>query len=92
MAPVAQVSYRAVVSGNAQGIGPEVGDCHGFHIGSSVGRYTIAGKRKIARCEYTALRILDIHVGDIGQVADITRHHDIDLVFHRAGLATVSHP
>ena len=34
---------------------------------------------------------MDIHVFDIGQVADYARHHDIALVFHCPSLAAIAH-
>src|SRR3546814_2729821 len=45
----------------------------------------VAGEREAARSENAALRILDVHVLDLRQVADIAGHCDEALILDRAG-------
>ena len=74
-----------------QRIDREIGDRHHLDIRRGVGGDAVAGERKVARGEHAALRILDVDVLDIRQVADIAGHGDVALVLDRARLRAIAH-
>src|SRR3546814_8548173 len=54
-------------------------------------RDAVARKGKVAGRQDARLGILNVHILDAGQIADIARHHDEALVLHRAGLGAIAH-
>ena len=64
----------------------DIADRQRFHVFGRLGSYAITGERKIARCQNAALRILDIHIANIGQISDIAGQHDETLIFDSPSL------
>ena len=62
--------------------------CH-LGVGRGFGFDAVARKRKIRGRKHRRLRILNIHIIDLGQIADTTRDGDKTLVFDGSRLGTM---
>src|SRR3546814_3507277 len=52
---------------------------------------TLFRSGQVAGRQYRALGILNVHIVDVRQVADIARHHDVALILDRPRLRAIAH-
>ena len=69
--PVGQVAHSALRSCPLQVGEIDVADSQRLDILGRLGRDTIAREREIARRQNAALGVLNVHVPDIGEIADV---------------------
>ena len=88
--PVGEVSHGSL-STSPREIGKvDVGDRQRLDVLTRLGGDAVACKGKVARRQNARLRILNIHVVDAGQIADVARQHHEALVLDRASLRAVA--
>ena len=84
-AAVGEVLHRALCACPAEIGEIDVADRQSLDIFGGLGRDPVPREGEVARSEDTGLGVLNVHVGDVRQVADIAAHHDEALVLDRAG-------
>ena len=90
-AAVGEVAHRAFGARPGEIGEVDVADRQRLDILARLGGDAVAREGEVARRQDAALRILDVHILDLGQIADIARHHDEALVLDRARLAAIAH-
>ncbi len=90
-AAIGQVAHRPLGPRPGQVGQVDVGDGQRFDILARLCRDPVAGEGKVARGQDARLGVLDVHILDAGQVADIAAHHHETLVLDRARLGAIAH-
>ena len=68
----------------------EICERNRFRVGGRISGNAVAREGEIARRQDAAFCIVDVHVLDVGKVADHARQHDIDLVLNSACMTAVA--
>src|SRR5690606_40069492 len=70
-APVGEVAHGAFGSRPAEVGQVDVADRQGLDVFAGLGGYAVAGEREVTWSQNARLGVLDVHVGDVGQVAGL---------------------
>ena len=90
VAPVGAISDASTVSGLIERVHSQIGQRDRLHIRFGVGRDAVSCEVEVAGREDTTLSILNVHVMNSREVADVTSQHYIALVFDGSCLSRVS--
>jgi hypothetical protein len=89
--PVLPVQDVARLPVTAEQLEVDVLDDDRLDVRRALGRHRVAAERDVRRREDARLRVLHVHVVDVGQVAHVARERDEHVVLDAARLRAVPH-